>query len=104
MRGLWSNVMHELRPNDSLADFDAHEQFVRRLAVRLCADDDSASEIVQEARIAAWEQAPRERAALRGWLARVVRTRSFRLQARERRHHEHELLSWDPSTATTPTW
>lgn len=63
-----------------------HREFVERLARRLVFDRHLADDLVQETLLAAMRNPPREKRALRGWLARVVRNLAYRtLRTRERR-------------------
>ena len=57
----------------SLEQLLPHEDFVRRLALRLVRDAAEADDVVQEALVLAWRSPPRDPAALRTWLAVVVR-------------------------------
>lgn len=65
----------------------AHAPYVRALARELVFDADLARDVEQEAWLAALENAPRDRGALRGWLAALVRNfavKAWRSSARRR--------------------
>ena len=55
-----------------------HRGFVEALARRLVFDQHLADDLVQETLLAAMRNPPRERKAMRGWLARVVRNLAYR--------------------------
>jgi RNA polymerase sigma factor (sigma-70 family) len=58
----------------------AHSQWVRRLARSLVHDESAAEDLVQDTWVAALRRPPADRRALRGWLARVVRTLAWKQQ------------------------
>lgn len=60
----------------------AHSQWVRRLARSLVHDETAAEDLVQDTWVAALAKPPSDRRALRGWLARVVRTLAWKQQRR----------------------
>lgn len=57
----------------SNTDLLEHADFLKRLACRLVQDEHRAEDLVQDAQLAALTRAPRDRGALRGWLAGVMR-------------------------------
>src|SRR5262245_59754078 len=79
----------------------AERPWVEALARRLVHDDAAAQDVVQETWIAACTHPPREAAALRGWLARVVRNASFDVRRGARRRAAHEALA--PALAPVPS-
>jgi RNA polymerase sigma-70 factor (ECF subfamily) len=58
----------------------AQSQWVRRLARSLVHDEAAAEDLVQDTWVAALRRPPADRRALRGWLARVVRTHAWKQQ------------------------
>src|SRR6185295_7826934 len=75
----------------------AHAPYVRALARELVFDAELARDVEQETWLAALENEPRDRGALRGWLAALVRNFAHkawrsgaRREARERASAVHE--------------
>ena len=54
-------------------DLVQQQAFLRRLALRLVADEATADDLVQDAYVLALTRPPERREALRAWLATVVR-------------------------------
>ncbi len=72
----------------------AHSQWIGRLARRLTADSSTADDLVQDTWLEAVARPPRNRGALRAWLARVVTNaaRDERRSADRRRRREQVHL------------
>ncbi|MHC4729950.1 MAG: RNA polymerase sigma factor, partial [Planctomycetota bacterium] len=68
----------------------AHRGFVRALARRLVLDPDRADDVAQETLLAALAAPPRDRGALRGWLARVARNVAYRMLRDDERRRRRE--------------
>ena len=67
-----------------------HEAFLRRLAASLVADPSRADDLVQETYVIALQQRPDRPAAIRAWLATVVRRLAGRTRRAERRRTARE--------------
>ncbi len=90
------------RPDESLPELAGHRGFVEALARRLVFDQHLAEDLVQETLLAAMQNPPREKRALRAWLARVVRNLAYRTLRTRARRDRREKLAARPE-ATPPT-
>ncbi len=70
-----------------------HRDFVRALARSLVRDEHAAQDVVQETWLEALRHPPRSAHALRGWLARVTRTRAYNVARGENRRVSRERLA-----------
>ncbi len=87
------------RPFDRPLDAEQlleHAGWMRVLARSLVQDDSRADDIVQQAWLAAVEHPPRDRAAVGGWLARVVRNLAGRAHRDDRRRERREQVAARP--------
>ncbi len=81
----WKNHMTGRAFAPGPAELLAHEEFMRRLAIRLLGDEHHADDVVQETWLAALQKPPRHGANVRGWLSRVVRNLSLKRRRSETR-------------------
>lgn len=68
-----------------------HQGFLRRFALDLIGDEQSAEDLVQETWLAALLKPPGHTGSLRAWLARVLRNRAFNRARANRIRDQHEL-------------
>ena len=83
-----------------------HADSLRTLARRLLADDDAAEDVLQETWLVALRRPPRctaETAALRGWLATVVRSLAFKRLRGEARRSQRERTAARDSLRREPS-
>jgi len=81
------DFLHTIAPDQLVA----HHAWMRRLARSLVLDDSEADDVVQEAWLKATEKPPEKPAALRAWLATVVRNAAKQLARGESRRDRREL-------------
>ena len=74
----------------SQTDLLEHADFLHRLARRLVQDEHRAEDLVQDAQLAALTGAPRDRSALRGWFAGIMRHLSSNARPSQQRNASRE--------------
>ncbi|MGE3164640.1 MAG: sigma-70 family RNA polymerase sigma factor [Planctomycetota bacterium] len=79
-----------LDPDESIESLFEHSAWVRRLALRLVADDARADDLAQDAWLAANEAELRDPGAVRAWLRTLVRHLASRGRRSEQRRRERE--------------
>ena len=75
-----------VHPDDLLA----HARFIRSLACSLVADPAEAEDVAQETMLVALSRRPREKGALRAWLAAVTRNLAWKGRLKNKRRLERE--------------
>jgi len=93
--------MPENHPAIDIEELLAHGDFVRAVVLRILRRGSDADDVVQETFTTAIEKPPRDRSALRAWLARVARNASLKhLRDGERRNRREERAA---RTEATPS-
>lgn len=83
-------------------EYARHGRFVRRLALRLAADEAAAEDLEQETWLAALQTPPGHSANLRSWFARVVRNKFVqRVRSESRRRAREEGRASEDQAADT---
>ncbi|TAH39392.1 MAG: RNA polymerase sigma factor [Planctomycetota bacterium] len=88
--------MDEAARNLEPQELLAHAGWVRSLARRLLADEARAEDVAQQALVSALEGGPRRPGALGGWLAAVVRRKSWNERTAQARRARRERLAAAP--------
>jgi RNA polymerase sigma factor (sigma-70 family) len=78
------------------AELFEHAEFLKHLARRLLKDEHLAEDVVQETLVAALEHPPRERGALRAWLARTAHNLALNRRTAAGRRERHEQAAARP--------
>ncbi len=87
--------------NVEIAEFLAHNAWLRRLVTRLVAPE-HVDDVVQDTFVQLTSHPPRHSKSPRGWLAQVARN-TLRMRARgDVRRHAREVAADDPATAPDP--
>ena len=76
--------------------------WLRGLATTLAHDRDDADDLVQEARIAAWQRQPDASRSMRGWLTKVVRDLAGMKRRSDRRRAARHAFADDTQASTAP--
>ncbi len=76
-----------------------HREWIRKLARRLVADDDTADEIVQQVLVDAVRRPPETLSSPRGWLTVAVRNAARKFGRAASRRRQHEAAASQPEAA-----